>query len=99
MGKVIINIESEVDNETIGVHGNISGSLENFAKVVGFALGNWIKDAPDAEKVKVEDAVFICFLEGMASAKYGETVNGYYNKMTVPTDVIREITKKGDSEK
>lgn len=96
MGKVIINIEAEVNKETIGMHGNISGSLENFARVVGFSLGNWIKDAPDAEKV--EDAVFTYFLEGMASAKYGETVNGYYNKMTVPTDVIREITKKGEND-
>ena len=96
MGKVTINIEAEVNKDAIGMHGNISGSLENFAKVVGFALGNWIKDAPQAEKV--EDAVFTYFLEGMATAKYVETVNGYYNKMTVPTDVIREITKKGDND-
>lgn len=40
MGKVTINIEAKVDKETIGMHGNISGSLENFAKVVGFVLGN-----------------------------------------------------------
>ena len=97
MGKVTINIEAEVKKDTIGMHGNISGSLENFAKVVGFALGNWIKNAPQAEKV--EDAVFTYFLEGMASGRFGETVNGYYSKMTVPKDVIREITKKGDSEK
>lgn len=96
MGKITINIEAEVNKDAIGMHGNISGSLENFAKVVGFVLGNWIKDAPQAEKV--EDAVFTYFLEGMASGKFGETVRGYCNKMTVPTDVIREITKKGDND-
>ena len=95
MGKVTINIEAEIKKDAIGMHGNISGSLENFARVVGFSLGNWIKDAPEPEQV--EEAVFIYFLEGMARAKYGETVSGYYNKMTVPTDVIREITKKGDN--
>ena len=97
MGKLIIDIEADVERPLTQYRGNLSGTVKDLCFFAGVLIGEMLRNAPDgAEKV-------VCglFAEGMAAGKFGQADYSDENSSVhIPPDVLeklKEATKEGEN--